>query len=95
MVGGVGGAGASGFGGAYGLSGGGGVDTWALRGDKSARDKAHRRARAEMKRFTASKKFPLDVGVVQVHSLGKVRMISSSGAITDSTTSSASTIRIV
>lgn len=51
---------------------GAGVDMWALRGDRVARDRAHRRARAEMKRFTVSKKFPLDVGVIHVHSLGKV-----------------------
>lgn len=52
---------------------GGGQNAWALRGDWTARDKAYRRARAEMKRFTATRKFPLSVGVVQVHSLGKVR----------------------
>lgn len=47
-------------------------DAWDRRRDKSSRDRAHRRARAELRRFTTGKRFPLDVGVVQVHSLGKV-----------------------
>lgn len=57
-----------------GTGGGGGAGAaWERRGDRAAREKAHRRARTELKRFTASKKFPTNVGVVQVHSLGKVR----------------------
>ncbi|CAM9814981.1 unnamed protein product, partial [Laminaria digitata] len=43
------------------------------RGDRVARVKAHRRARVELRRFTAAKKFPINVGVVQVHSLGKIK----------------------
>ena len=53
--------------------GGGTVDAWDRRGDRAAREKAHRRARAELKRFAAARKFPTNVGVVQVHSLGRVR----------------------
>lgn len=48
-------------------------DAWERRGDRVARERAHRRARVELKRFTGGKKFPMAVGVVQVHSLGKVR----------------------
>ncbi|CAN0329890.1 unnamed protein product, partial [Ectocarpus sp. 12 AP-2014] len=51
----------------------GGGEAWDRRGDRSSREKAHRRARAELKRFAASRKFPTNVGVVQVHSLGKVK----------------------
>ncbi|CAN0041130.1 unnamed protein product, partial [Ectocarpus fasciculatus] len=50
-----------------------GGEAWDRRGDRAAREKAHRRARAELKRFAASRKFPTNVGVVQVHSLGKVK----------------------
>lgn len=53
--------------------GGGSGDAWDRRGERGAREKAHRRARAELKRFTAARKFPTNVGVVQVHSLGRVR----------------------
>lgn len=51
----------------------GGRSGWESRGDKAARDRAHRRARAELKRYTSARKFPLQVGVVMIHSLGKVR----------------------
>ncbi|CAM9700023.1 unnamed protein product, partial [Scytosiphon promiscuus] len=70
-----------GGGGAFNLGGqspltaaGGGQHFGAREGSCAASSKAYRRARAELKRFTsAAKKFPTNVGVVQVHSLGKVR----------------------